>query len=128
MWLVKLNILNSDVSYLTRGFIASTRDFNLITRAFNLPTLAFSPPTRAFNLANLTVLTREFELTTRGFELVTCKSYSCFTFPQKGIFSVSGYQNWKNLMYCRKNILGNILDRIIMSLIIYLRWNFRNQI
>ena len=50
---MKFSILNSEVYYLTRGFIASTRAFNLPTRDFNLAT-------RTFNL-----LTREFELVTR---------------------------------------------------------------
>ena len=64
---------NSDVYYLTHGFIAWTLAFNLLTRAFNLPTSAFSLPTRDFNLATraFSVLTREFKLVTRGFELVT---------------------------------------------------------
>ena len=44
---MKFNILKSEISLLTRGFIASIRAFNLVTRAFNLPTRAFNLATRA---------------------------------------------------------------------------------
>ena len=44
--------VNSYVSYLTRGFIASTRAFNLRTRAFNLQTLAFNLAARDFKPSN----------------------------------------------------------------------------
>ena len=44
--------VNSYVSYLTRGFIASTRAFNLRTRAFNLQTRAFNLATRDFKPSN----------------------------------------------------------------------------
>ena len=53
---------NSYISYLTRGFIASTCAFNLPTRAFNLASRAFNLATRAFSFA-----TRAFSLLTRGF-------------------------------------------------------------
>ena len=44
--------VSSYVSYLTRGFIASTRAFNLRTRAFNLQTRASNPATRDFKPSN----------------------------------------------------------------------------
>ena len=53
---------NSYVSYLTRGFIASTCAFNILNRVFNLQTGAFSLATRAFSF-----LTRESELVTCEF-------------------------------------------------------------
>ena len=76
---------NSNVYYLSLGFIDSARAFNLLSRVLNLPTRAFGVPTRAFNVATLafSLLNRGFKLVTRGFELVTCVLLSrpyCFMF------------------------------------------------
>ena len=56
---------NSQIYFLTRGFIASTRAFNLPTRTFNLATRAVCVLTHGFEL-----VTRRFELITLGFKLV----------------------------------------------------------
>ena len=67
------------LTYLTRGFIASTRAFNLATRAFSLLTRGFKLVTRGFKLVTreFELVTSKSELVTRGFELVTRNS--CFS-------------------------------------------------
>ena len=64
---MKFNILNSELSFLTRMFLLFlTRGFMALSCAFDFSAVAFNHATCSFSF-----LTRTFELVTRRYELIT---------------------------------------------------------
>ena len=66
---------DSNVYYLTRGFIGLTRVFDFPTCYFNSSTRAFSFITRAFEFVTcrFELVTHIFEFVIRSLELLTCR-------------------------------------------------------